>query len=511
MSKSAHHSYEFGPFRLFTSERLLLRDDQSIQLTPKAFDTLALLVENGGHLVEKNELMEAIWPNTFVDENTLTRNISTLRRALDQDGNGHRYIETVPKLGYRFVANVREIGDESQYLVIGKTVRSHIVIEEETNGAASETTHDQALEHKSPRRLLKRWFNLRSRGVVLGVSILLIGITGAFAVSRSNHKAVIAARRSGAQEAYAQGRAFWDTRTNEGLFKSISCFERTIKQDPTFALGYAGLADGYAFDLMYWPKAEELANKALELDSSLAEPHATLGFVRMFWQWRWDDAEREFRQAINLNPGYATAHQWYAIFIAAHQLRISSAEVEMHEALELDPSSSAINADMGQMFYFAHEYDRAIAACKKTLDLDPDFINAHVYLYQAYIQRGMYPEAAEEFFKFRDLIGDKQYTDPVNEEKLRSAYAAEGLRGIWKSSIKLLRQSYNADAYSIAEYYALLGEREPALEWLAKAFERHDFALAFVKVNPAFESLHNDQRFRELLVRAGFASQNDFR
>src|SRR5207247_2004277 len=107
-----------------------------------------------------------------------------------------------------------------------------------------------------------------------------------------------------------------------------------------------------------------LANKALELDSSLAEPHATLGFIRMFWQWNWDDAEREFKQAIDLNPGYATAHQWYAIFIAAHQLRVSWAEAEMQKALELDPSSPAINADMGQVSYFAHEYDQAIAACK---------------------------------------------------------------------------------------------------------------------------------------------------
>src|SRR5437016_4273491 len=129
MSKSAQHLYEFGPFRLLTSERLLLRNDQSIQLTPKAFDTLALLVQNGGHLVEKDDLMEAIWPNTFVDENTLTRNISTLRKALDRDGNGHQYIETVPKLGYRFVADVREIGSESAYVVLGKTVRSRIVIE----------------------------------------------------------------------------------------------------------------------------------------------------------------------------------------------------------------------------------------------------------------------------------------------------------------------------------------------------------------------------------------------
>jgi DNA-binding winged helix-turn-helix (wHTH) protein/Tfp pilus assembly protein PilF len=515
MSKSAHHLYEFGPFRLYTGERLLLRHGQSIQLTPKAFDTLTLLVENGGHVVEKGALMESIWPDTFVDENTLTRNISTLRKALDQDGNGHQYIETVPKLGYRFVTDVREIRDQSAYVVLGKSVRSHIVIEEETDGAGQETKHDQAVEHSSlsQRQFVKSGFALKSKRAVLTVSILLIGIIVAVVFWRSNHKAAIAApeARNEAREAYLLGRSFWNKRTTEGLFKSISYFEEAIRKDRDFALGYAGLADAYAFDLAYWPKAEELANKALELDNTLAEPHATLGFIRMFWQWNWDDAEREFKRAVELNPGYATAHQWYAIYIAAHHLRPSWGEVEMQKALELEPSSLPINADIGQIHYFAHEYDQAIAACKKAVDLDPDFINAHVYLYEAYTQTGMYAEAAEEFFKFRKLVGDKQYTDPANEEQLRKGYAADGIRGIWKASVDVLREGYTVDAYSTAEYYALLGEKDQALDWLAKAFETHAFALALVKVNPAFESLHSDPRFRDLLVRSGFASRDSFK
>jgi DNA-binding winged helix-turn-helix (wHTH) protein/Tfp pilus assembly protein PilF len=513
MSKPAHHLYEFGPFRLYTGERLLLRDRQSIQLTPKAFDTLALLVENVGHVVEKNALMEAIWPDTFVDENTLTRNISTLRKALGQDGNGHQYIETVPKLGYRFVADVREIRDQSAYVVLGKSVRSRIVIEEETNGA-QETKQDQPLERSAlaRRHFVKSAFALKSNRAILIGSVLLIGITGALVFWRSNHKATIAApaARNEARTAYLQGRSFWNTRTNEDLFKSISCFERTIRQDPTFALGYAGLADAYAFDVAYWPKAEELANKSLEIDNTLAEPHATLGFIRMFWQWNWDDAEREFKRAIELNPNYATAHQWYAIYIAAHRLRFNWAAVEMQKALELDPSSLPINADIGQMHYFAHEYDQAIAAGKKALDLDPNFINAHVYLYQAYTQKGMYAEAAEEFFKFQELVGDKIYTDPVNEKRLRKAYAAEGMTGIWKSSVELMREGYSSDPYSMAEYCALFGEKDKALDWLEKAFETRNFAFVFVKANPAFDHLHKDPRFQDLLVRAGFASKDSF-
>ena len=201
MSKLAHHLYEFGPFRLYTGERLLLRDGQSIQLTPKAFDTLVLLVENGGHVVEKATLLEAVWPDTFVDENTLTRNISTLRKALGQDGNGHQYIETVPKLGYRFVADVREIRDQSAYVVLGKSIRSHIVIEEETDGAGQETKPAQTFEHSSLKQSqsVNKAFRLRSNRAVLVVSILLIGITLATFVwisSRSKQSITRAPARS---------------------------------------------------------------------------------------------------------------------------------------------------------------------------------------------------------------------------------------------------------------------------------------------------------------------------
>jgi tetratricopeptide (TPR) repeat protein len=169
-----------------------------------------------------------------------------------------------------------------------------------------------------------------------------------------------------------------------------------------------------------------------------------------------------------------------------------------------------MNGDLGQIYYFAHEYDQAIAACRKALELDPDFINAHLYLYQIYAKKGMYSEAADEFFRYQKLVGDKVYSDPANEERLRKAYAANGINGIWRSSIELVRQGYSIDSYSMAEYNALLGANDEALNWLAKAFEARAFALTLVKANPAFEDLHRDPRFQDLLVRAGFATRESF-
>src|SRR5258706_13727666 len=131
MNKSTKQVYKFGPYRLDCGERRLLRDGASVSVTPKVFDTLLVLVENGGHLVDKDELMKRLWPDTFVEEVTLARNISDLRKALGDGANGQKYIDTVPKRGYRFVASVSEVCDEDTELVVEMATRSHLVIEEE--------------------------------------------------------------------------------------------------------------------------------------------------------------------------------------------------------------------------------------------------------------------------------------------------------------------------------------------------------------------------------------------
>jgi DNA-binding winged helix-turn-helix (wHTH) protein/uncharacterized protein HemY len=485
--------YEFGPFQLDPSERLLSRKGEVVPLTPKAFDTLFVLVVNSGRLLAKDFLLKTVWPDTFVDENTLASNISALRKALGQS-NGDQYVETVPKRGYRFVADVRELQLEAGDLLVHKRSRSRIVINE-----LATSIPDRSL-------FLSRF---ETKRIILALSILIV-VVGAALVWTSNRKAARAAvARNEAYQDYLEGRALWNKRTGDGLFKSISYFEQAIKRDPSFALGYAGLADAYAFDYEYWRKAEAIANKAIELDGALAEPHATLGFLRMFWQWSWADAEMEFKRAIELNPGYATAHQWYAIWLAS-QSRLQGARAEMQKANELDPSSLPIKADMAQMSYFAHDYDQAIAACKQALDVDPDFINAHNYLYKAYTKKGMYTEAVEEFIKSQELTGEGSYNDPANKEMLRKTFATGGITGFWKANLDILERR-NEAAYIKAEYYALLGDKEQALNWLEKSYDWHNFDFVFMKVNPALESLRKEPRYRDLMSRSGLISPDSAR
>ncbi len=500
MSKQLKHLYEFGAFRLDPAERLLWCMDEVVPLTPKAFETLVVLVENGGHVLGKDELLKTVWADTFVEESTLTSNISTLRKALRQNDE-NQFIETVPKRGYRFVAEVRQLACETNDLVVHKRTTSRITIKEEISAQTTIAT-DELLPSVAlkPRNSLRTLFGLKARYAVLLIALLLLAITITAFVRESKRRAAVAAREE-AQAAYLEGRAFWNQRTLDGLFKSLSCFERAIQKDPNFALGYAGLADAYVFDYEYWQKAEAMAQKALQLDNTLAEPHATLGFIRMFWQWQWAAAEEEFKRAIELNPNYATAHHWYALWLAAHT-RFNWAKLEMRKALELDPSSLPINADSGQIYFIARDYDLAIAACRKALAMNPDYSNAHLYLYQVYTQKGMYDEAVEEYFTYQKLIGNKWYSTPANEDMLRNAYANAGIRGFWQANLESLlkRDEYKAHASEKAEFCALLGDAEQAAFWMEKAYEWRNFDFIFMVVNPAFENLNN-QRLWDLYKR----------
>lgn len=301
-----------------------------------------------------------------------------------------------------------------------------------------------------------------------------------------------------AYEAYLKGLLFWNKRIGNGYIKAMEYFRQAIEIDPAYALPYAGLAD---VNFIYGDvrRGEEMALKSLALDDTLAEGHASLGFFRMFHQWDWIDAEREFRRAIELNPNYATAHQWYAIHLASTG-RLEEAEAEMKRAHDIDPLSLVINADLGQIFYFERKYDAAIEQCRKTLEMDPDFLFAHNYLSWAYAKKGMDREAVDEFLQARMITGD----DPRTVAAFRRAYAASGIRGFLRAVIDS-EERRPVHLHLIAASYALLGEKEKALDWLRKDYDAHDFFLYSLKADPVFDNLRTDPKFAELERRMGLA------
>jgi TolB-like protein/DNA-binding winged helix-turn-helix (wHTH) protein/Flp pilus assembly protein TadD len=312
-----------------------------------------------------------------------------------------------------------------------------------------------------------------------------------------------------AYEAYLKGRYFWNKRTGDGLRTAIEYFSRAIKTDPAYAEAYSGLADSYAVsgDLKYgvlspqdaFPKARAAATKALALDDSLGEAHASLAFALDLYGWDWDAAETEYRQAIKLNPGYATAHQWYSWHLIMMG-RNNDAMFELRKALHLDPLSLIISADIADALCVAGLYDEAVQQSKKTLEMDPNFAIGHYELGQAFAQKRMHNEAIAEFQRAIELSGHSGAFD----SNLAYVYAVSGRK---EEAMKIAKdlearhdQSPSVDA-DIALIYVGLGDQDQAMIRLNKAYEAR--FKASILLRPAFDPIRSDARFQDLLHRIG--------
>ena len=329
------------------------------------------------------------------------------------------------------------------------------------------------------------------------------------AVERQKRLAKRSTENTEAYQLYLKGRYYWNRRTEHTLKRAVEYFQQAIGKDPGYALAYAGLADCYAVYNSYQvelpresgPKAKAAATKALEIDDTLAEAHASLGMTRMSYEWDWAGAEREFQRAIELDPNYATAHHWYGICLSATG-RSEQAIASLKRARQLDPLSLIINADMGLELYFARRYDEAIEQVRKTLEMDPDFVAGHRHLGMAYEQKAMYTEAIAEFQKALDVSRG----NPFALGSLGHAYAVSGNRGKARQALSDLRELSKrryVSPFDTAVIYTGLGDKERALEWLEKASDDRSLQMIFLKVDPRFDRLHADSRFAGLLRRMG--------
>src|SRR2546425_2126206 len=307
---------------------------------------------------------------------------------------------------------------------------------------------------------------------------------------------------------YLKGRYHWNSRAENQVNRAIKYFEEAIGRDPKYALAYVGLADchsvlgfyGYRRPSVVFPRAKELAEKALSLDDSLAEAHASLGSPLMQYYFDWKRAASELDRALELNPSYATAHMWRATHHTALG-RFNDALAEVRRAIELDPLSMIILTDMGKDLYLARRYDEAIDQYKKSLQVDANFAIAHKGLAEVYVQKGMNDEAVEEIEKAIKLSGRSIFI----LDDLGYIYARAGKRD---DAMKMLEDldRIAADeyvpAYCRVVFYAALGDKEKALTWLEKAYEKRSF-LVYLKVDPAFDTHRAEQRFPLIQEKMG--------
>lgn len=323
-------------------------------------------------------------------------------------------------------------------------------------------------------------------------------------------KAQLMKRYTEDQEAYTlylKGRYFWNRRYEGGLQKAIEYFQKAIEKDSIFVLAYAGIADCLCVMGLYdwippkeaYPNAKAATLRALEIDNTLPEAHASLGWIKMFYDWDWAAAEKAFKRAIELNPNYATAHEWYATFLAPMG-RFDEAISELKKAQELDPLSLIIHAIGGYVYSFAGLVDKAIECCHKTIEMDPNFMLAYFFLGNAYSWNSLWKEAISAFQKLAALSGDS----PLALGFLGFAYGMGGQKAEAQKILdRLNRLSKDGDAFPFFKLtvHIGLGDRVQALEWLEKAYDEKESMLAFIKFWPLFDSLRQESRFKALLKK----------
>jgi len=569
--------FQFGSFRLDACERVLLRDGRLVPLPAKVLSTLILLVQNNGHVVEKDVLMNAVWPDEYVEEGNLAQHIFILRRALGESTENPNYIETVPRRGYRFVAKMIEPwekaddkgGIESLAVLPFVNASNDPDMEYLSDGLTEGVMHSlsglpqlKVMARSTVFRYKGAGIDPQEAGHSLGVRAVMMGM-----VKQLGEQLVISAelvdvddgsriwgeqyhrkasdifslqdelaseiseklrlRLSGEQkerltkhftenrhayEFYLKGRYAWGKRAIEDLQKGVEYFRQAIVEDPNYSLAHAGIADclvllglfGADKPRAIMPQAKAAAMKAIELDGSLGEAHASLGQIRLIYDWDWMGAEADFQQAIRLNSNYPTAHQWHGEHLVSMGL-FDHGLPELKKARDLDPLSLIINTNLGLNYYWARQYDRAIEQLERALELEPNFFRAHLHLGMCYERKRMYQEAIAEFEKAISISENSWTLAGLGHCHASFGAIAEAKRFLGQL-LELSHRQYVSCA-TIAVVYAGFEDRaDQTMEWLEKAYEERSGLLIWLKVWPIFDHLRSDARFVRLLCRIGFVA-----
>ena len=528
MTNSAGHFYEFGPFRVDVANLLLFRDGQPLSLAPKAVETLIALVQHGGQLLKKDDLIRIVWSDRVVDESNLSQNIYLLRKTLGEGSNGQGYIDTVPRRGYRFVGEVRECNATGTDLILAGRTDLQPVFE----------SHDGIVEQSDSRSLDYRPNHTVNHGRLLiiflaGIAIIVLAALSYLAFFRkpetSATKASLSRTRDGsisdgfseqhlttnsdAYRAYIQGRYYWGKQTTPALEQAIQQYQESVRHDPNYPLAYAGLAEAYALLGSHYDSAELSPNdamskakaaavKSIEMNDAVAETHTALGAIKERYDWDWRGAEKEFQRAIELNPNYAHAHQEYSLYLSAVG-RNADAEAEMKRAQELDPASQSIGRDMGDLFYFARDYEKALEQYRLTLKIDPTdplAIVLHRSMAWTYEFSGMHEQAIAEFIETSRI----QNAGPERLTAFRRGYDTAGTKGYFSAWLELQRERIERgriNLFYLAQVYAFIGDNDRAFACLKKSLEDHSVDVPALRSSPSFDELRKDGRYRELLKK----------
>jgi len=636
MSQQRGDLLDFDVYTIDVGQRVLLSRGTPVPLAPKVFDTLLALAEQPGRLLEKDYLLKKIWPDTFVEEGSLARNVSTLRRVLGKSPEDEEYIETIPKRGYRFKGAVRKVsatfatpaGSErlrddvpsddgrepgatvedvvalppirlrvglawgAAFLLVfasalaawglfGATERlgsidslavlpfvdlngdqdgeyfSDGLTEELINALSnipglhvvSRTTVFQFKNYAADVRDLGRRMNVdaivegsvRREGGRIRVTVQLNSVhdgyhywsrtwdnegTDVFAIQqgiaqqvalslRPSETGVVIAGRPlttdlVAYNLYLQGQFHRRRGSASSMRTAVEFYRQAIERDPSFAEAYVGLAivlneagtDGRLRPSEAFSQSRAAVTKALELNPLLAAAYSAQGWISMHHDWNWDAAERSLRRAIDLSPADPETHHSYSHYLAAMG-RFRESLAESQRSIDLDPLNAGMRGHLVLHFNFSHDFVKAIDAAKAAFDIDPVSPDAWIFSVTAYESRDQFAEA---------INARAQLAHPPELlAALRAGLAAAGPRGYWGAlRDHELEKAKNgqASARTLAAAYARLGQENEAVDWVERAFHEREGWLVYLNVNPNFDGLQANPRFKDLVARIGLPARH---
>ncbi|MBV9737876.1 MAG: winged helix-turn-helix domain-containing protein [Candidatus Eremiobacteraeota bacterium] len=451
-------AYSFEGFELEVAPLLLRYRHEPVPVGPKVVQTLLALIDRNGEIISKDELLEAIWPEGYVEEANLSQNIYVLRKVFRARKTACR-IETVPRRGYRFIACVHA---------------------------------ETRLEPTSPLRRTLRW----PAAIAAAVALMTV------AAGSSHSQGVFAPALSaqGARE-YALGRYYWNLRTSDGLVKSARYFSDVVRTDPASALGYAGLADAYSMIEDYscaamackhvGAKARANAMKALQLDPNSAEAHTSYAMILEMFDHRFARSDAEYVRALELNPNYALAHQWYGQSLLMHG-KMAEARAQLHAAIALQPVATATNVWLGIEAYYNRRYTDAITYLHQALDLNPNHGEAVMLLGVAQERAGDYRGALASFARF----GRSAHHGADADLLIAELYAHMGRTHDSLLALQRARNARDVEPYQMAFVFIALGQRDRALQYMrATKMKSHEDRM-WLALDPRLDPVRGDARFR---------------
>lgn len=551
----------------------VVKSGEPRRVIPRAFEVLIFLIRNSGRVVTKQELFDSVWRESFVSDNALTRIVKEIRHAIGDDADAARYIETVPKRGYRFIALAREhqatggiepASNRTSIAVLpflneGKDAESEFLSEgitEDVINLLSKIPEFRIVprsvvfaEGRDEVDPINSGRKMHVSNVVVGriqqfgekliVSVELIDVQQESQIwgEKFNYPTIqilelqteisrriaenLRAKLSPAESKrptedaeayrlYLRGRYFWNRRP-QGLAKGIEYFEQALDRDPKFAMALAGLADSYNA-LASWesgllppneamPRARSAAEKALEIDPTLAEAHTALGYNEFHYDLNIERAEKSVRYALQLSPNYVHAHHWLSHL---HMARgdVESSLTESRIAYELDPLDLIMNVHLMWHHWLARQPDEAVRLAEKTREIDHHSIWPEYFTGLAFQQKGSLREAESEYRRAAKHSPDVTLVQAALANTLGLMGDTSEARQIFDRLEKTRRKKF-IPAYDLAIVKLGLGETSAALDWLEEARREHSGWMAYLAVEPRLDPLRGTPEFDRLQKSIG--------